>query len=116
VIHDPDYPEMCPCRPYRSAAGIWIHRDPAVPPGIGHLSASGLPVILSDPIDPRRPVMPRWLACLIGAVVCVLIALILAPYIPDPGDQIVAIIAWVGAAVLAIIAVLQLVRGGTGAL
>jgi len=54
--------------------------------------------------------MPHWLGLILGAVVCVLIALLLAPYIPDPGDSIVAILAWIGAAVLAILAVISLVR------
>jgi hypothetical protein len=58
--------------------------------------------------------MPRWISLLIAAVVCVLIAVLLAPYIPSPGDQLVAIIAWIGAVVCAIVAVIHLVRGGVG--
>ena len=54
--------------------------------------------------------MPHWLGLILGAVVCVLIALLLAPYIPDPGGQIVEILAWIGAVVLAILAVIGLVR------
>lgn len=56
--------------------------------------------------------LPRWAACLIGAVVCVLVALWLAPIIPDPAGEIVAIVAWIGAAVLAIVAVVVLITGG----
>ena len=55
--------------------------------------------------------MPRWLACFLGAIVCVLVALLLAPYIPDPGDAIVAICAWIAAAVLAVLGLVALVRG-----
>ena len=56
--------------------------------------------------------MPRWLSLLLAAVVCVVIALVLAPYIPEPGDDVVAIFAWFGAAICAVLAVIQLVRGG----
>ncbi len=56
--------------------------------------------------------MPRWLSLLIAAAVCIVIALVLAPYIPDPGDTLVAIIAWIGAAVCLIYSVVLLVRGG----
>jgi hypothetical protein len=53
-----------------------------------------------------------WLGYLLGAVVCLLIALLLAPYIPAPGDHIVSILAWIGAAVCAVLAVVGLVRTG----
>ena len=55
--------------------------------------------------------MPSWLACLVGAVICLLIAWLLAPAIPAPAGGIVAIIAWIGCAVLAILAVVYLVTG-----
>lgn len=56
-----------------------------------------------------------WIGCLIGAVICALIAMILAPYIPEPGGHIVGIIAWVAAVVLVLLAVYYLVTGrGTG--
>lgn len=55
--------------------------------------------------------LPRWMSLLLGAVVAVLVAVLLAPYIPAPGAQIVAVIAYIAAAVLAILGVLALVRG-----
>lgn len=58
--------------------------------------------------------MPRWLSLLLGAVICVVVALVLAPYLPEPGASVVAVIAWIGAAVCAVLAVLHLVRGGAG--
>lgn len=57
--------------------------------------------------------MPGWLSYLLGAVVAVLIALLLAPIIPEPGGQLVAIIAWIVAAILAVLALVALVRGRT---
>lgn len=56
--------------------------------------------------------MPRWLALLLAAVVCVLVALVLAPYIPHPGDTIVAVFAWFGAVACAVLALVQLIRTG----
>ena len=56
--------------------------------------------------------MPRWLSMLLAAAVCVVVALVLAPYIPEPGGSVVAVIAWIGAALCAVLAVVQLVRGG----
>jgi hypothetical protein len=56
--------------------------------------------------------VPAWIRYLIAAVVCVLIAVLLAPVIPYPGSTIVAVVAWIGAAVAAIYAVVALVRGG----
>lgn len=56
--------------------------------------------------------MPRWLSMLLAAAVCVVVALVLAPYIPEPGGAIVAVIAWIGAAVCAVLTVVYLVRGG----
>lgn len=56
--------------------------------------------------------MPAWLSYLIAAVVCVLIGALLAPYIPAPGSTIVAIVAYIAAAICAIYAVVALVRGG----
>ena len=53
----------------------------------------------------------NWIGCLVGAVICGLIAWLLAPYIPDPGGRIVSIIAWIGAVVLAVLAVFYLVTG-----
>jgi hypothetical protein len=54
----------------------------------------------------------NWVGCLIGGVVCILIAILLAPYIPAPGGALVAIICYIAAAVLLILAVVGLVRGG----
>lgn len=48
---------------------------------------------------------------LIGAVVAVLVALLLAPLIPAPGGSIVAVVAWIVAAILAILGVVALLRG-----
>ena len=55
--------------------------------------------------------MPVWLSYVLGAVVAVLIALLLAPLIPEPGGQIVAVISWIAAALLAILALVSLFRG-----
>jgi predicted ABC-type exoprotein transport system permease subunit len=55
--------------------------------------------------------MPAWLSYIVGAVVAVLIALLLAPIIPEPGGHIVAVIAWIVAAILAILALVALLRG-----
>ena len=54
--------------------------------------------------------MPAWLSYVVGCVIAVLIALLLAPLIPSPGDQIVAVIAWIVAAILAILALVALLR------
>lgn len=55
--------------------------------------------------------MRSWISYLIGAVIAVLIALLLAPYIPEPGGHIVAILAWIVAVVLIVLALVSLVRG-----
>jgi hypothetical protein len=55
--------------------------------------------------------MPAWLAYLVAAVIAIVIALVLAPYIPSPGDAIVSIIGWIVAAVCAILALVSLLRG-----
>ena len=57
--------------------------------------------------------MPAWLSYVIGCVIAVLIALLLAPLIPHPGDTIVSILAWICAAILAILALVALFRGRT---
>ena len=54
--------------------------------------------------------MPSWLSYFIGAVIAVLVALLLAPVIPSPGDQLVAIVAWIAAVILAILGIVALVR------
>lgn len=54
--------------------------------------------------------MPAWVSYLIGALVAALIAIFLAPIIPDPGDRIVAIVAWIVCAILVVLALLTLVR------
>jgi predicted ABC-type exoprotein transport system permease subunit len=55
--------------------------------------------------------VPSWLSYVIGAVIAVLIALLLAPIIPEPGGQIIAILSWIVAAILAILALVSLLRG-----
>lgn len=55
--------------------------------------------------------LPRWAACLIGAVVCILVALWLAPLVPAPAGAIVSVLAWIGAVVLLVMAVLALMTG-----
>lgn len=55
--------------------------------------------------------MPAWLSYVLGAIVAVLIALLLAPLIPEPGGQIVTIIAWIVAAILVVLALVALLRG-----
>lgn len=53
----------------------------------------------------------NWVGCLIGAVVCILIAVLLAPFIPYPGGTLIAIVAYIAAAILLILCVVDLVRG-----
>lgn len=55
--------------------------------------------------------MPAWLSYVLGSVIAVLIALLLAPLIPEPGGHIVSILAWVVAAVLVVLALVALLRG-----
>jgi hypothetical protein len=54
--------------------------------------------------------MPTWAAYVIGAVIAALIAIFLAPVIPNPGDNVVAILAWIVCAICAILALVSLVR------
>jgi len=51
------------------------------------------------------------LSYVLGSVIAVLIALLLAPLIPEPGGHIVSILAWVVAAVLVVLALVALLRG-----
>jgi hypothetical protein len=44
-------------------------------------------------------------------VIAVLIALLLAPIIPSPGDTVVSILAWIVAGLLAVLALVALLRG-----
>lgn len=53
----------------------------------------------------------NWLGCLIAAVVCLLIAYFVPPYVPEPGGQLIQIIGFVAAVVLVIMAIIALVRG-----
>lgn len=53
----------------------------------------------------------NWVGLLIGAVVAILVAILLAPYIPEPGGHLVAVICYIAAAVMAVLAVVALVRG-----
>ena len=55
--------------------------------------------------------MPAWLSYCVGAVIAVLIALLLAPIIPSPGDTVVSILAWIVAGLLAVLALVALLRG-----
>lgn len=57
--------------------------------------------------------MPNWLANLIGLVVAILVALLVAPLVPAPGSTIMAVGAWIAAAVFAILLLVGLVRHGT---
>lgn len=52
-----------------------------------------------------------WLHNLIGLVVAVLVATLLAPLIPAPGSSIVAVLAWIAAVVFAILLIVGLLRG-----
>lgn len=54
--------------------------------------------------------MPTWLSYIIGAVIAALIALLLAPYIPQPGGHIVAIIGWVVCVILVVLGLISLIR------
>ena len=53
---------------------------------------------------------------LIGLVVCVLIAVWLAPHIPPPGNSIVRVGAWIMAIVFLILLIAGLVNGATAGL
>jgi hypothetical protein len=55
--------------------------------------------------------VPAWLSYALGALIAVLIAWLIAPLIPEPGGQVVAIIAWVVAAILVVLALVALLRG-----
>ena len=55
--------------------------------------------------------MPAWLSYTLGCVIAILVALLLAPLIPSPGDQIVQVIAWCATVLLAILALVSLFRG-----
>ena len=54
--------------------------------------------------------MPTWLSYILGAVIAALVAILLAPLIPDPGDRIVAIVAWIVCALLAVLGLVALIR------
>lgn len=54
--------------------------------------------------------MPTWLSYILGAVVAALIAILLAPLIPDPGDRIVDVLAWIVCVLLAVLALVALIR------
>lgn len=54
--------------------------------------------------------MPAWLSYLLGAVVAALVAILLAPLIPAPGGQIVAVVAWIVCAVLVVLGLVALIR------
>lgn len=54
--------------------------------------------------------MPQWATYLIGAVVAALVAILLAPLVPEPGGHIVAIVAWIVCVVLILLGLLALVR------
>jgi hypothetical protein len=53
----------------------------------------------------------NWVGSLIAAVICLLIAIFVPPYIPAPGGSIIMVIAYIAAVALFIIAILALVRG-----
>lgn len=114
--HDFRQPERCPCGP-RKVGALLVHQDVDVPRGRALVIGAGGRVAgeLSIPESPpsRRYVMPRWAACLIAAAICLVIAIVAAPYIPAPGDLIVALIGYIGAGVALIMAVVYLVQGST---
>lgn len=56
-------------------------------------------------------VRTNWLGCLLAAVLCLLIAIFVPPYIPHPGDAIIQILGYIAAVILFILAILGLVRG-----
>ena len=56
---------------------------------------------------------PAWARYLLGALVAVLIALLVVPLIPAPGDTVVGLIAWVAAAACLVGAVLAALRNPT---
>lgn len=53
----------------------------------------------------------NWLGCLIAGVICLVIAIVLPPYIPEPGGQLVQIFGYLAAVILIILAIAALVRG-----
>lgn len=54
--------------------------------------------------------MPTWLSYFLGAVVAALVAIFLAPIIPNPGDQIVSIFAWIVCVILVVLGLVWLLR------
>ncbi len=55
--------------------------------------------------------MPLWVRYLIGVVLGVLLALVLAPYFPAPLDQLLYWVGWIVAAVCLVMAGLSFFRG-----
>jgi hypothetical protein len=56
-------------------------------------------------------VVGHWIGLLIGAVVAALVAILLAPLVPEPGGQIISVVAWIVCVLLVVLALVSLVRG-----
>lgn len=56
--------------------------------------------------------MPAWISYLLAAVVLAVLTALLGGLVPSPAGQIVTVIGYLVAAVLAIYGVVALVRGG----
>jgi hypothetical protein len=54
--------------------------------------------------------MPRWLACIFGIAVCLVVIFVVAPLVPSPGSLIIEIFAWLIAVALLIMMVMDLVH------
>lgn len=53
----------------------------------------------------------NWIGTLIAAVICLLIAIFVPPYVPEPGGVIIMIVGYIAAVILFILTILALVRG-----
>lgn len=53
-----------------------------------------------------------WIGAAVAGVVCLLIAILVPPYTPDPISTIIMVIGYVFAAILFVVALLKLLRGG----
>ena len=62
----------------------------------------------------RPRMIPRWAACLLGALVCYLLALWIAPMLPGSIGGVIQALLYIGAIVLAIAGVILLILWFTG--
>jgi uncharacterized protein YacL len=59
----------------------------------------------------RDMVATNWVSTLIGAVIALLIAILVPPYLPHPADTIISILAWIVCVILFVLTLVSLLRG-----